>query len=305
MSVVSNGQPSPSQAAAPESLWRKLRVTAEMIKFEHSVFALPFALLGAMLAARGWPAGRQLFWIVLAMVGARSAAMSFNRLIDRRIDAANPRTATRALPRGALSVAFVSVFAAASSAVLVLAAYQLNPLAFELSPIALAVLFVYSYTKRFTIWSHLVLGFCLGMAPAAAWIAVRGSLDPGILLLSAAVTLWTAGFDILYACQDVAFDRTAGLHSVPQRWGVRRALQLSAALHMVMMLLLVWLAWVAGLGWISATGLMVSGALLIYEHRLVKPDDLSRLNAAFFNTNGWIGILLLLFWGFDIVAHRR
>ena len=304
MSVLSNGQPSSTEAAAPDSLWGKLRVTGEMIKFEHSVFALPFALLGAMLAARGWPTGWQLFWIVIAMVGARSAAMSFNRLIDRRIDAANPRTATRALPTGALGVGFVAAFAAASSAVLMVAAYKLNPLSFQLSPAALAVLFVYSYTKRFTVFSHIILGFCLGMAPAAAWIAVRGSLGPPILLLTAAVTLWTAGFDILYACQDVEFDRSTGLCSVPQRWGVPRALQVSAALHIVMLLLLVWLAWVVELGWISITGLALTGVLLIYEHRLVKPTDLSRLDAAFFNTNGWIGILLLVFWGTDIVMRR-
>ncbi len=285
------------------SLWRSLRVTAEMIRLEHSIFALPFALLGALLAARGWPTRHQVLWIVVAMVGARSAAMSFNRLIDRRLDAGNPRTATRALPTGALSVRFVILFALASSGVLVYAAYQLNPLSFQLSPLALAVLFVYSYTKRFTVLSHIVLGFCLGMAPAAAWIAVRGSLEPSILLLTAAVTLWTAGFDILYACQDVEFDHGAGLHSVPQRWGIRRALQVSSALHLVMVLLLLWLAWIAGLGWISGTGLALAAALLVYEHQLVKPTDLSRLNAAFFNTNGWIGVLLLLFWGFDIVLH--
>lgn len=284
------------------SLLEKLRVTAEMIKFEHSVFALPFAMLGALLAARGWPSGRQLLWIVIAMVGARSAAMSFNRLIDRHIDAANPRTADRALPAGDLSVSFVAAFAAASSAILILAAWQLNPLALRLSPVALAILFVYSYTKRFTLWSHIVLGFCLGMAPAAAWIAVRGTLEPPILLLTAAVTLWTAGFDILYACQDVEFDRRYGLHSVPQRWGVRRALQISSLLHIVMLLLLLWLAWASRLGWLSWMGLAAVAALLFYEHRLVKPHDLSRLNAAFFTTNGWIGILLLLFWGADIVV---
>lgn len=295
----------PSEATSPagNSLLGKLRITGEMIKVEHSVFALPFALLGALLAARGWPTGPQLFWIVVAMVGARSAAMSFNRLIDRRIDADNPRTASRALPTGVLSVSFVGAFATASAAILVFAAYQLNPLAFQLSPIALAVLFVYSYTKRFTILSHIVLGFCLGMAPAAAWIAVRGSLDPSILLLTAAVTLWTAGFDILYACQDVEFDRRTGLHSVPQRWGVARALQVSSALHVVMVLLLLWLSWIAELGWISLAGLVITAGLLFYEHQLVKPNDLSRLNAAFFNTNGWIGILLLLIWGFDIVVR--
>ena len=286
------------------STWRSLGVTLEMIKVEHSVFALPFALMGALLAARGWPSGRQLFWIVIAMVGARSAAMSFNRLIDKKLDSLNPRTAQRALPAGLLTAGFVSTFALLSSAVLVFAAYQLNPLAFRLSPLALAILFLYSYTKRYTILSHLVLGFCLGIAPAAAWIAVRGTFSPRILLLTAAVTLWTAGFDILYACQDIEFDRRLGLHSVPQRWGIARALEVSAAMHGVMVILLVGLAWAESLGWISLAGVAVASALLLYEHRLVKPTDLSRLDAAFFNTNGWIGILLLLFWGFDIVVHK-
>ncbi|MBI4443831.1 MAG: UbiA family prenyltransferase [Acidobacteria bacterium] len=278
-----------------------LRTTLEMIQVEHSVFALPFALIGALLAARGWPTAHQFFWIVVAMVGARSAAMSFNRLIDRRLDALNPRTAARALPTGLLSARFVLVFALLSAAVLVFAAYRLNPLALRLSPVALAILFVYSYTKRFTMFSHLVLGFCLGIAPAAAWIAVRGTLEPAILLLTAAVTLWTAGFDILYACQDVDFDRRFGLHSVPQRWGIRRALQVSSALHVLMVILLFWLAWLERLGWLSLGGVAAAGLLLIYEHRLVKPHDLSRLNAAFFNTNGWIGILLLVFWAADIL----
>ena len=284
-------------------LFRNIATTLEMIQIEHSVFALPFAMIGALLAARGWPTGAQILWIVVAMIGARSAAMSFNRLIDRRLDARNPRTAQRALPAGLLSAQFVIVFALFSSALLVFAAYQLNPLAFRLSPVALAVLFVYSYTKRFTVFSHLVLGFCLGMAPAAAWIAIRGTLSPSILLLTAAVTLWTAGFDILYACQDIDFDRRTGLHSVPQRWGIARALQVSAAMHALMVLLLIGLARAEQLGWISFLGVAVTAALLVYEHRLVKPFDLSRLNAAFFNINGCIGILLMLFWGVDIVAR--
>ena len=245
------------------SLGRNIRTTLEMIKIEHSVFALPFALIGALLAARGWPTGRQIFWIVVAMVGARSAAMSCNRLIDRDLDAQNPRTAQRALPAGLLSARFVAGFALLSSAVLVFAAFQLNPLAFRLSPVALAVLFLYSYTKRFTVFSHLVLGFCLGIAPAAAWIAIRGTLSPSILLLTAAVTLWTAGFDILYACQDVDFDRRTGLHSVPQRWGIARALQVAAAMHTLMVVLLLWLARTEHLGWVSVAGVAVVGALLI------------------------------------------
>ncbi len=289
--------------ASKSSLWHNIRTTLEMIKVEHSIFALPFAMIGALLAARGWPTGHQVLWIIVAMVGARSAAMSFNRLIDHKLDAQNPRTAERALPAGLLSVRFVAVFALFSSAILVFAAYQLNSLAFRLSPVALAILFLYSYTKRFTVYSHLVLGFCLGIAPVAAWIAIRGSLSSSILLLTAAVTLWTAGFDILYACQDIDFDRRVGLHSVPQRWGIARALQVSTAMHALMVVLLFGLARAEQLGWISLLGVAVTAALLLYEHSLVKPFDLSRLDAAFFSINGWIGILLMLFWGIDIVSR--
>ena len=284
----------------PMRLLRNLRITLEMIKFEHSVFALPFALTGAMLAARGLPSARQLFWIVVAMVGARSAAMSFNRIADLRLDAANPRTATRALPAGLLSVRFAVLFTVASAGLLVLAAYQLNPLCFRLSPLALALLFLYSYTKRFTWLTHLVLGLCLGLAPAAAWIAVRGSLDWPILLLSAAVALWVSGFDIIYACQDLEFDRQAGLFSLPQRLGIRRALQVAGLLHLLMLGLLAALAAVLNLGWVSLLGLAVVGALLVYEHHLVKPHDLSRINAAFFTVNGYISVLFFVFWALDL-----
>ena len=292
-----------SKPASRFPAFTSFRTTLEMIKIEHSVFALPFALMGALLAARGLPTARHLLWIVVAMVGARSAAMSFNRIIDRHIDLQNPRTAARALPAGTLSVRFAVSFAMVSCAVLIVAAYELNPLAFRLSPVALAILIAYSYTKRFTIFSHIVLGFCLGIAPAAAWIAVRGSLSRSVLLLTAAVTLWTAGFDIIYACQDIDFDRQAGLFSVPRRWGIGRALQLSSILHVLMAGFLLWLAVVEHLGWLSFLGIGVASLLLIYEHSLVKPNDLSRLNAAFFNTNGWIGILLLIFWGADIVMR--
>lgn len=294
-------QTAPTTSAAPRSPWQSLRITLEMIKVEHSVFALPFALIGAMLAADGLPSGRQLFWIIVAMVGARSAAMSFNRLVDRRIDAANPRTRSRALPAGLLSVPFVAIFTIISAIVLVFAAFQLNWLSFMLSPLALVIVFAYSYMKRFTTLAHLVLGFCLGIAPAAAWIAVRGSLDWRILLLTGAVTLWTAGFDILYACQDVDFDRRSGLHSIPQRWGIARALRVARVFHVLMLALLVWLALVMGLGWPARMGLAAVAALLLYEHSLVRPHDLSRLDAAFFAANGWIGVLLLLFWGADIL----
>src|SRR6202040_440442 len=214
-----------------------------MIKFEHSVFALPFALTGALLAARyapiagvtaGWPSWGEIAWIIVAMVGARSAAMTMNRIIDLRYDRENPRTRTRALATGALSVSFAWAFALSSSAVLVIAAWQLNPLALRLSPVALAVLFFYSFTKRFTLWSHVVLGFCLGMSPAAAWIAIAGSLDARMLILCAAVTLWVGGFDVLYACQDIDFDKSAGLHSVPRRFGVARSLAIARAMHVIM-----------------------------------------------------------------------
>jgi 4-hydroxybenzoate polyprenyltransferase len=279
----------------------RIRTTLEMIKFEHSVFALPFALVGALLAARtgeaAWPSARQLFWIVVAMVGARSAAMTMNRIADLRYDSLNPRTQNRALPTGALSLEFAWVFTLLSAAVLVVAAWQLNRLALELSPIALAVLFFYSYTKRFTTWSHLVLGFCLGMSPAAAWIAIRGSLDSRMLILCAAVTLWVAGFDVLYACQDVDFDKQAGLYSIPNKFGLAAALAIARAMHALMIALLVWLAWSFHMPWPAWTGIGVVAALLAYEHSLVKPNDLSKINAAFFTVNGYISLLFLIFWG--------
>jgi 4-hydroxybenzoate polyprenyltransferase len=271
-----------------------------MIKFEHSVFALPFALVGALLAARAagnlltW---RQFLWIVVAMVGARSAAMTMNRIADVEYDRRNPRTANRALPAGELSVGFAWAFMALASLVLLFAAWRLNPLAFELSPVALGILFFYSYTKRFTSWSHFVLGFCLGISPAAAWIAIRGSLDWRMLILCASVTLWVGGFDVLYACQDVEFDRSAGLFSIPQKFGIARALQVARAMHTVMVLLLGWLAWTFHLSWPAWIGIGVVAALLAYEHSLVKATDLSKMNAAFFTVNGYIGLLFLLFWG--------
>jgi 4-hydroxybenzoate polyprenyltransferase len=281
-----------------------LRVTLEMIKWEHSVFALPFALCGAMLAASGVPSSHQLLWIVVAMVAARSAAMAFNRLADATIDAANPRTRTRALPAGQLSAAFVAGFVIVSCGIFILAALQLNRLAFALSPVALAILLLYSYTKRVTRLSHLVLGFALGIAPAAAWIAVRGSLDPRILLLTAAVTFWVAGFDILYACQDFEFDRAAGLHSIPRHFGLPAALWIARSFHLIMLILLVALVPAFGLGKLALAGVVAVLLLLLYEHSLVKADDLSRLNAAFFTMNGIISIVFLLFVGADILLRR-
>src|ERR1700694_2856800 len=284
-----------------------------MIKFEHPVFALPCALTGALLAARyptipgalpGWPSWRQILWIVVAMVGARSAAMTMNRIIDLRYDRGNPRTRGRALATGALSVSFAWAFAVTASAVLVIAAWQLNILALELSPVALAVLFFYSYTKRFTAWSHIVLGFCLGMSPAAAWIAIAGSLDARMLILCAAVTLWVGGFDVLYACQDIEYDKSVNLFSVPKRFGVAKALTIARAMHILMIALLAWLAWSFLLPWPAWVGVAVVAALLAYEHSLVSPNDLSRMNAAFFAVNGYISLLFLLFWGAAVaVAH--
>jgi len=285
-----------------------------MIKFEHSVFALPFALTGALLAARYSPgmskaAGllfwRQIAWIIVAMVGARSWAMTMNRIIDLRYDRENPRTRTRALATGALTVGFAWGFALVASAVFILAAWQLNTLALELSPVALAVLFFYSYTKRFTSWSHLVLGFCLGMSPAAAWIAIAGSLDARMLILCAAVTLWVGGFDVLYACQDLEYDRSAELFSIPKRFGVARALGIARVMHVVMIGLLAWLAWSFHLPWPAWAGIAVAAALLAYEHSLVSADDLSRMNAAFFTVNGYISLLFLLFWGAAVAVASR
>ncbi len=283
---------------------RNLRVTLEMIQWEHSVFALPFALCGAMLAASGLPTAHQLFWIVIAMFAARSAAMAFNRLADASIDAANPRTSTRALPAGQLSSTFVASFVVVSSVIFILAASQLNPLTLWLSPVALAVLLLYSYTKRFTPFSHLVLGFALGMAPSAAWIAVRGSLDPRILLLTAAVTFWVAGFDILYACQDFQFDCDAGLHSIPRHIGIGPALWIARAFHLVMLMLLVALLPAFALGKLAAAGVVAVMLLLIYEHSLVKPDDLAKLNAAFFTTNGIISVVFALFVAADLLLRK-
>ncbi len=286
----------------------RIRTILEMIKFEHSVFALPFALTGALLAARarqhGWPTLRQILWIVIAMVAARSAAMTLNRIVDLRYDKENPRTKTRALATGALSVSFAWMFTLAAVALFFVAAWQLNPLALKLAPVAIAILFFYSFTKRFTTWSHLFLGFALGISPAAAWIAITGSLDWRILILCAAVTLWVGGFDVLYACQDIEFDKQAGLFSVPQRFGIAAALMIARVMHAGVVLLLGWLAASFGLPWPAWAGIVVVGTLLGYEHSLVKATDLSRLNAAFFTVNGYISMLFLLFWGAAAAVWR-
>ncbi len=276
-----------------------------MIKWEHSVLTLPFGLTGAVLAARGIPSFHTSIWIIVALVAARSAAMAFNRLADATIDASNPRTRIRALPAGKLSRSFVGWFVVATSAVLIFAAYQLNPLAFYLSPLALAIIFFYSFSKRFTRWSHVLLGLAMGIAPAAAWIAVRGSIDARIFLLTAAVLFWGAGFDILYACQDYEFDRTAEVYSVPKAFGIRTSLGIARLFHVLTVLFLIWMVVAFGLGKVAMAGVAVVALLLAYEHSLVKHDDLSRVNAAFFAMNGFISMGFLFFVAADLMLGRR
>jgi 4-hydroxybenzoate polyprenyltransferase len=284
---------------------KNTRLTLEMIKIEHTLFALPFAFLGAVLAANGLPQLRQILWIIVAMVGARSAAMAFNRIADRKIDARNPRTATRAIPAGLLSVAFVTAFTIVSAAVFLLAAAMLNRLTLILAPVALASVLLYSFTKRWTQFSHIVLGWCLSIAPTGAWIAVRGEIgSPAPLLLSLVVLLWTAGFDILYACQDYDFDRREGLRSIPARVGIARALWFARALHAAAFLALVWLYALTGLGPLAFAGVIATGGLLIYQHRLVRANDLGRLNAAFFTTNAFVSVILLVTFGSAVFLHR-
>ena len=287
------------------ALLRNVGTTLEMIKWEHSIFALPFALSGAMLAAAGWPSWNKLFWIVVCMVTARSAAMAFNRWADARLDAANPRTAARAIPAGLLSRNFVGGFTVVMSAAFILAAAQLNRETLLLSPVVLAVLLLYSYTKRFTRWSHLVLGLALGIAPAAAWIAIRGSLDPRIIVLTAAVLFWVGGFDVLYACQDFDFDRQSGLHSIPRYTGIAAALWIARAFHVVMVALLVALLIVFGLGKLAELGVLAVVLLLLYEHSLVRPNDLSKLNAAFFTMNGVISVLFFVCVAGDLLLRKQ
>jgi 4-hydroxybenzoate polyprenyltransferase len=284
-------------------LLTNIKTTLEMIKWEHSIFALPFALCGAMLAAGGMPTAAKLGWIILCMVSARSAAMAFNRIADAQIDAANPRTAARAIPAGTLSLRFAGIFVAVACGLFVVGAAQLNRATLYLSPVALAIVLLYSYTKRFTRWSHMVLGFALGIAPAAAWIAVRGSLDGRILLLTAAVTFWVGGFDVLYACQDIDFDRANGLNSIPQALGIPRALLISRVLHLLMLGLLTVLVVVFGLGKLAIAGVVVVALLLLYEHSLVSSNDLSKLNAAFFAMNGVIAVVFFAFVAADVLVR--
>ena len=275
-------------------LWKSTRTTLEMIKWEHSIFALPFALTGAVLAAGGWPPLRVLGWILVCMVAARSAAMAFNRLADAELDAANPRTAMRALPAGTLNRGFVTWFVLIASAIFLLGAGMLNRETLLLAPVALGVVLAYSYMKRVTRWSHVVLGLALGIAPSAAWIAVRGSLDARIVVLSAAVLLWVGGFDVLYACQDFEHDRAVGLNSVPQAFGLEGAFWIARGMHLVMLGLLCWLVMLFGLGISAKIGVGVVAALLLYEHSLISPRDLRRMNAAFFTLNGIISVIFFL-----------
>ena len=284
--------------------WKSTRLTLEMIKWEHSIFALPFALTGAVLAAAGWPRLSVLFWIVVCMVSARSAAMAFNRLVDARLDAANPRTAMRALPAGKLSSAFVTGFVILSAAIFLLAAGMLNRLTLELAPLTLIILLAHSYMKRVTRWSHLVLGLALGIAPTAAWIAVRGSFDPRIAVLTGAVLLWVAGFDVLYACQDFEHDRAAGLNSVPQAFGLGPAFWIARAMHVGMLVMLLWLVRLFALGPLALAGVATVAALLLYEHSIISPRDLRRMNAAFFTLNGLISIAFFCFFAADVLLHK-
>jgi 4-hydroxybenzoate polyprenyltransferase len=280
------------------ALLRDIRVTLEMIKIEHTLFALPFAFLGAVLASNGLPSVRQLLWITLAMVGARSTAMAFNRIADREYDALNPRTSSRALPAGLLSVGFVAFFTVVSATVFFVAAAMLNRLTLILAPVALASVLLYSFSKRWTLLSHLLLGWCLSIAPTGAWIAVRGALDSPIpLLLSLVVLLWTAGFDVLYACQDYDFDVKAGLYSIPRRFGIARALWIARSFHIAAFAALLALYWITQLGLVALIGVVATAILLIYQHRLVRADDLSKLNAAFFTTNAFVSVILFVTFG--------
>ncbi len=301
-----------------EMVKNKAFLFLRMIKFSHSVFALPFAFTGAILASAwgngkavtflglvGFPPAEKFFWITVAMIGARSGAMGLNRIIDRKIDAANPRTAGRELPSGKIRVLDAAIFTSVALSLLIFAAYRLNPLCFKLSPLAILVLALYSYTKRFTWMAHFVLGIAIAAAPLGAWIAVRGSLDKEILPMSLAVVFWLAGFDVLYALQDIEFDRGYGLHSIPQRFGIKGSLVFSKLFHFTTWLLLAATGVIFGLNIVYWIGMIIVAGLLIYEHSLVKADDLSRLDMAFFNMNGYISIAILVFTVIAISTGNR
>ena len=284
---------------------QRFTLTAELVAFPHTIFALPFAFLGMILGAGGFPTPRQLILITIAMVGARTAAMAFNRIADRHIDAANPRTRARPLPSGRVDPAWAIAVTALSILLFLWASWMLRPLCLALAPLALVIVLGYSWTKRFTWLSHLALGLALAIAPVGAWIAVSGPASWAPLLLAVAVVCWTAGFDIIYACQDVAFDRGHALRSIPARFGVPTALRISSLLHAIMMLALLGVAWVTGLGWPYLAGLAIAAAVLIHEHRIVKPDDLTRVNVAFFTLNGWVSVIIFLAAAVDLSLRAR
>lgn len=286
------------------SVAEKIVLYLRMIKFPHSVFALPFAFTGAVMAAGGIPPPGKIFWITLAMVGARSGAMGLNRIIDREIDRANPRTKNRELPMGIIMVSEAVLFTIISFAVLILSAFMLNPLCLKLSPIAIAVLFLYSYTKRFTWATHFILGLSLSAAPMGAWIAVRGTFDAEILPITVAVIFWLAGFDTLYALQDIEFDKSYGLSSIPKRFGIKKALFFARTFHLVSFLLLLLSGLLFKLGIVYWLGMMIVAGLLIYEHSLVKEDDLSKLDIAFFNMNGYISLTVFVFTFLDYILRQ-
>jgi 4-hydroxybenzoate polyprenyltransferase len=286
-----------------DSLFRKITVFLEMIKFSHTVFALPFALTGALLAANGMPGAGQLLWIVLAMIGARTAAMGLNRLIDAEIDARNPRTAGRAIPAGLIGKGATLAFIVVSLMALLVAAARLNPLCLKLAPLAVFFLVLYSYCKRFTAMAHVVLGICLAAAPIGAWIAIRGTVETPALLLGSIVLFWVAGFDILYALQDLDFDRTAGLHSIPVALGVNGSLWTARLFHLIMLVLLVALLLVMHLGGFFLVGIVAATVMLCYEHWLLRNGDLTKLDGAFFNMNGYISVAILVCTAADVLVR--
>jgi 4-hydroxybenzoate polyprenyltransferase len=289
----------------PNSLLAKLTTLLEMIKFSHTVFAFPFALMGvvlASLASGSAPTFGQVFWICLAMVGARTGAMGLNRIIDARIDAENPRTADRHLPAGKVRPAEAWLLVLGAFALLLVAAWMLNPLCLKLAPVAIFFLALYSFCKRFTAMAHVVLGVCLAAAPVGAWIALRGDIGWPVMALGAAVLFWVAGFDIFYALQDYEHDRDKGLFSIPSRFGVERSFLIVRIFHVLMVVLLLSLVFSKGLGGIYLAGVLLVAGLLVYEHLLVKPDDLSRLDAAFFNMNGYISVTIFLFTFVDALV---
>lgn len=283
--------------------YSKVCVFLEMIKFSHTVFALPFALTGAMLAAGGMPTLRQIIWIAMAMVGARTAAMGMNRLIDAAIDARNPRTANRAIPAGQISKGVTMVFIVISIMLMLVAAAMLNLLCLKLAPIALFFLVLYSYCKRFTSMAHVVLGICLAAAPIGAWVAIRGSLEIPALVLGSVVLFWVAGFDILYALQDLDFDRQAGLHSIPVVLGVRGSILAARVFHLVMIVLMIALAGIMGLGWSFKIGILIALFMLLYEHWLIRDGNLEKLDAAFFNMNGYISVAIFCCTALDVLVR--